>query len=70
MRTAAQRARLLIKQSNVTPPWVLAFWRILKSDAGGDYSVAWQLLPSRLNRGDRLPTVEEAVIVLLDHNLI
>lgn len=69
MRHRAQRARLMVAKSNVTPPWLLFFWRLVKGEAMGDYAAAWNALPSHLPPSLVMPTVDEAAVILADHDL-
>lgn len=55
--------------SNVTPVWLLCFWRLFRGEARGDYHAAWKALPKRLPRGVKPPTVEECANILYDHGL-
>jgi hypothetical protein len=70
MQTRAQRARQLIAPSNVTPAWLLTYWRLYKGEANGDHATAIRMLRSRLPVGARPPAIDEVIVVLLDHRLI
>ncbi|KAB2752255.1 hypothetical protein [Brucella anthropi] len=68
-------ARLLktlveVAPSNVTPVWVLFYWRLLKGKAEGDHAEAWSALPEYLPSNIRCPTLDEAAVILVDHGLI
>jgi len=69
MRNAYLRARLLVEPSNVTPVWLLPFWRLVKGQAKGDFAAAWKALPSHLPRSVSRPSIEEAAMVLALHRL-
>ncbi|PRA86938.1 hypothetical protein CQ054_07000 [Ochrobactrum sp. MYb29] len=56
--------------SNVTPVWLLSFWRLVKGEAMGNYAAAWRALPQHLPRFAHCPSVEEAAIVLAQHGLV
>lgn len=62
--------RAEIPFSNVTPVWLLAYWRLIKGEAKGSYAEAWKALPNHLPRGVKCPSREEAAIILVDHHLI
>lgn len=70
MRSLAHQTRLQVERSNVTPVWLLPFWRLLRTEAQGDYAIAYRLLAKRLPTGTPIPTKEQTAIVLLDHGLI
>ncbi len=70
MCSLAIETRLKVEASNVTPVWLLPYWRLVKTEAKGDYATAWKRLPYRFPRAYPLPSIEEAVMVLLDHKLI
>jgi hypothetical protein len=70
MRTAALEARLLYPISNVTPVWLLPFWRLLRGQAKGDIRAAFNLLPAALPAGVLAPSVEEFAVALVDHQLV
>jgi hypothetical protein len=69
MHNRAYIARLLVEPSNVTPVWLLSFWRLVKGEAMGDYHAAWKALPDRLPPCVQMPTVDEIAVVLVDHGL-
>ena len=69
MRSLARITRAAIAPSNVTPPWLLCFWRLVRGEAKGDFAAAWRLLPAALPIGVRCPTVAECALVLADHGL-
>lgn len=69
MHHRARLARLMVAQSNVTPVWLLIFWRLVKGEAMGDYAVAWKALPSHLPPSVKMPTVDVAAVILADHGL-
>lgn len=56
--------------ANVTPVWLLPFWRLVRGNANGDYDLAWQLLPSHLPARTPMPDVHDAVRTVLQHGLI
>ncbi len=68
-------ARLLktlveVAPSNVTPVWLLFYWRLLKGEAEGDHAEAWSALPDYLPPDIRCPSLDEAAVILVDHELI
>ncbi|KGD95691.1 hypothetical protein JL39_19725 [Rhizobium sp. YS-1r] len=68
-RLTARQARALVEYSNVTPVWLLPFWRLVKGPAMGDYHAAFRMLPDRLPPGVKPPTDVECAVVLVDHGL-
>ncbi len=50
---------------NTAPAWVLPLMRLMKGEAGGNLGRAWQALPAHLPAGTKVPSMEEAAIVLL-----
>lgn len=70
MRSAAQHARLMYPVSNVTPVWLLPFWRLLRGQAEGDIKKAFSLLPCALPANVPLPSVAEVAVALVDYNLV
>jgi len=69
MRNLALQTRAKIQRSNVTPVWLLPFWRLVKGEASGDYAKAWAALPGHMPLGTTRPSIEEAAVILVDHNL-
>lgn len=69
MNYLAQKTRAQIAYSNITPPWLLFFWRLVKGDAQGDYAKAWRLLPAHLPATVKCPSMVECAAVLVDHDL-
>lgn len=70
MRTAYSEIRSQIENSNVTPVWLLAYWRLVQGEASGDFAAAWRALPSHLQCGVRCPEIEEAAAILVLHRLV
>lgn len=70
MRHASRHNPALVVSANVTPIWLLPFWRLVKGEAKGDYAAAWKALPKHMPRTFRRPSVEEAATVLVDHGLL
>lgn len=70
MRKSAHRTNTSISYSNVTPIWLLPFWRLVKGQASGNYAVAWRALPQHLPPYVHCPSVEEMAIVLAQHGLV
>lgn len=69
MRSQIIYPHVEVEFTNVTPVWLLPFWRLLRGDARGDYARAWKALPNHLPRGYRRPTVMECATILVDHGL-
>lgn len=69
MHLRARIARQMVAPSNVTPAWLLPFWRLVKGEAMGDYAAAWKALPSHLPPSVKMPTVDVAAVILADHGL-
>ena len=69
LRPTAQQTRVLVEESNVTPVWLLPFWRLVKGTAKGDYAAAFRALPDHLPSGVKAPTAPECALVLVDHGL-
>lgn len=70
MRTLAQESRIKYPPSNVVPFWLFCYWKLVRTETGGDFAKAWSLLPSRLPRGVKCPPVELLAVALVDHNLV
>ncbi|RRY11504.1 hypothetical protein [Brucella anthropi] len=70
MRNQVRKINPDIPYSNVTPVWLLPYWRLVKGRAMGNYAAAWRALPDHLPPFTRLPTVEEAAIVLAQHGMV
>jgi hypothetical protein len=70
MKISAAEARLMVEPSNVTPAWLLPYWRLLRTRAQGDYALAWRLLPDHISPPSNMPSIVEAAITLADHRLI
>lgn len=70
MLNSCWEARAKTPFSNVTPVWLLPYMRLIKGTAKGDHAEAWKRLPMHLPQGEKLPSVQEAAIILLDHKLI
>ena len=68
MRNLAQEALALVADPKVTSPWLLYFLRLANA-AQGDYAKAWQMLPGRLPKTVRCPTMHECAAVLAIHRL-
>ncbi len=68
MRNLAYQTSVNTECSNVTPVWLLCFWRLFRQ-LGDDYHAAWKALPRHLPRGVKRPTVEECANTLYDHGL-
>jgi len=68
-RPTAREMRELLAYSNVTPIWLLYYWRLLRGKAAGDYAAAFRLLPDYLPQGMQAPTIPECALVLADHGL-
>lgn len=69
MADPAQTKRSLAR-SNVTPVWLLTFWRIFRGPANGDYASAWIALRDHLPPNTRMPTMEEVATVLVQNRLV
>lgn len=69
MRHSYTRARLLVEYANVTPVWLLPFWRLVRGEANGDFAAAWKALPKYLPRTVKRPPMEEAAVILALHGL-
>lgn len=69
MRNLALEARATIEETNVTPIWLLPFWRLVRGQAQGDFAAAYRMLPDHLPSRVKRPTKEQAAIVLVDHRL-
>lgn len=69
MRHNRSRTRPMVEPSNVTPVWLLPFWRLVKGDAKGSFSAAWNALPGHLPPFVKRPSVEELAIALVLHGL-
>ena len=61
------RARYIV--SNVTPVWLLVFWRLVRGEAGGDFAKAYRLLPDRIPAGTISPSIEECAAILAHYRL-
>jgi hypothetical protein len=55
---------------NVTPVWLLPFWRLVKGEARGSFCYAWNALPNHLPRGVKRPSIEALAETLYDHGLV
>ena len=55
---------------NAAPPWVLPLLRLMKGEAAGNLSRAWQALPKHLPEGTPLPSVQDAAQVLIRFGLV
>ncbi|PZU25009.1 MAG: hypothetical protein DI589_02105 [Shinella sp.] len=69
MRHSYAYSRLVVENSNVTPVWLLPFWRLVQGEANGDFAVAWKALPKHLPRKVKRPSMEEAAVILTLHGL-
>lgn len=69
MRTQARSTHIQVTASNVTPIWLLPFWRLVKGEAMGDYRAAYNALPRHLPPSVSRPTVEDLAIALAIHGL-
>ncbi|NRF09393.1 hypothetical protein [Agrobacterium pusense] len=70
MRKQARTTHFQVVADNVTPVWLLPFWRLVKGEAMGDYAAAYRALPKHLPPSVRRPTVEETAIFLAIHGLV
>jgi hypothetical protein len=70
MPVTSAQDRLLVARSNVTPAWLLPFWRLVKTRARGDFAIAWRMLPDHLPADVKIPPMEVAAVVLIDHGLL
>lgn len=70
MPRQARSTHIKVVPTNVTPIWLLPFWRLVRGEAMGDYAVAYKALPDHLPPSVRRPTVEEAAIALALHGLL
>lgn len=71
MRPTPRHSRPLVElPKNVTPPWLLPFWRLVRTRAMGDYALAWRMLPSHLPAGMATPRMEELAAALVVHGLV
>lgn len=67
MQKTATNTRALDGVDNVTPVWLLPFWRLVL--ALGDYNHAWEQLPRQLPLGTVLPNVHDAAAIFHAHGL-
>ena len=70
MSDLAREMHVFPVTTNVTPPWLLPYWRLVRGAARGNLAAAYRTLPKCLPYGVRMPTVQEIAIVLFDHGLI
>lgn len=70
MKSLAQETRQNFPRSNVTPVWLLCYWRLLRGPAKGDYAIAFHLLLRHLPTNCYRPTAEECALVLVDNRLV
>ncbi len=61
------RARYV--SSNITPVWLLPYWRLFRGQAQGDYALAFRMLPHCLPAGCRSPSLVECAVILAHHDL-
>lgn len=54
---------------NVTPVWLLIFWRLVRGDAKGDFAKAYRMLPRHIPAGTKSPSVEECAAIIAHHKL-
>lgn len=69
MRHLAKQTRAKVERSNVTPVWLLPFWRLVRGEAQGDYAKAWKELPNHLPKGVECPSIFAAAAIITDHGL-
>lgn len=69
MRHLAKQTRAEVERSNVTPVWLLPFWRLVRGEAQGDYAKAWKELPNHLPKGVECPSIFAAAAIITDHGL-
>jgi hypothetical protein len=67
MRPSPRLVDRVIRLGNVTPPWLLPYWRVWKTEASGDYALAYNLLNTRMLG---VPSREEVALVLLKNGLV
>ncbi|MCZ8180928.1 MAG: hypothetical protein O9309_18050, partial [Rhizobium sp.] len=63
-------SRIKYPACNVIPYWLLCYWKLVRTETDGDFARAWDLLPERLPRGVKCPTVELLAVALVDHGLV
>lgn len=66
MRPSPRILDRVLRQGNVTPPWLLIYWRLWKTGACGDYARAYDLLAAQMLDA---PSREEVAVVLLKNGL-
>jgi len=69
MSPEVRRVKERYCHTNVTPVWLLIFWRLVRGIAQGDYAIAFQLLPAHLPAGVTPPEITEAAAVPALHKL-
>lgn len=67
MQKAATNTDALGEADNVTPVWLLPFWRLVL--ALGDYNHAWKELPRQLPFGTVIPSVRDAAAIFHAYGL-
>lgn len=70
MRSQAAKPHADLEFRNVTPVWLLPFWRLVRGEARGCFRQAWISLPNHLPRGMERPSVEDMAAALYDHGLV
>ncbi|MGC4410637.1 hypothetical protein D4A92_19610 [Rhizobium rosettiformans] len=69
MRSIARAARQKYPRNNIVPFWLLCYWKLVRTEAEGDFAKAWKMLPRRLPAGVQCPTIEVLAVALVDHGL-
>lgn len=65
-----QNIRKQYSKTNVTPVWLLIFWRLVKQTPNENYALAYSQLKKHLPAKYKMPTVEEVAAILALNKLV